>query len=120
MPRITTRYCEVCTKLVELSSEYGPSRKVYHDPTPKDLYRERIFHYDGVERHGTAPTAPMRRIYVGDGQNKRPIGHICEKGHVALDEGTYPEPDGETHVFTKRWPTSVICRATGEVAPTQE
>ena len=121
MPRVTNEYCEVCARLVDLSREYGPKRKVYPAPTARDIYREHILSYDGVEPLASRPREPMKRLYVRDSGVNKAIGHICEWGHVNLEEGAFPEPDGgEAHVITRHWPPSVICRATGEVVPTRQ
>ena len=120
MPRSSTIHCPVCTSLDKLSKDHGPRRKVYPDPRPSDIYRERVFHYDGVEALGSPSLEPVKRLYVRDAGINRAVRYICDQGHVTLDKGAYPAPAGKVHVVTKMWPPSVICRATGEVVAAWE
>ena len=120
MPRSSTIQCPVCTSLDKLSKDYGPRRKVYPDPCPSDIHRKGVFSYGGVEALGRPSFEPVKRLYVREAGVNRPVGHICEKGHVTLDQGASPAAAGEVHIVTKTWPPSVICRATGEVLPAWE
>ena len=120
MPRSSTIQCPVCTSLDKLSKDYGPRRKVYPDPCPSDIHRKGVFSYGGVEALGSPSFEPVKRLYVRESGVNRPVGHICEKGHVTLDQGAFPAPEGDVHVVTKTWPPSVICRATGEVVAAWE
>ena len=99
-----------------LSREYGPQRKRYDDERPGGWRRTYTFDYSGIGRLGKNSLEPMKRLYVREGGVNRPVGHICEQGHVVLDQ----PPEGPAHVVTKTWPPKVVCTVTGEVVSTGE
>ena len=116
MPRSTAMNCPVCTSLHRLDEEYGPKRRRYEEEARGGWRRITSFTYDGVERLGSSRPEPMKRLYVREGGVNRPVGYICDRGHVVLDE----PPEGAAHVVTRTWPPLVICTATGEVVSTRE
>ena len=120
MPRSSIIQCPIWTSLDILSKDYGPRRKVYPHPCTSDIYRERVFRHGGVEALGSPSFEPVKRLYVREAGVNRPVGYICDQGHVTLDQGAFPAPAGEVHVVTKTWPPSVICRATGDVVAAWE
>ena len=114
MPRSATMTCPVCTRLYDLNKEYGPNRRRYEEERPGGWRRTVTFGYAGVEPLGSPRMEPMKRLYVREGGVNRAVGHICDHGHVLLDQ----PPEGPAHVVTRTWPPAVVCNATGEVVKT--
>ena len=116
MPRSTAINCPVCTSLHRLNEVYGPRRQRYEEETAGCWRRTASFAYGGVERLGSSGPESMKRLYVREAGVNRPVGYICDRGHVALDE----PPQVAAHVVTREWPPHVICNVTGEVVATRE
>ena len=68
--------------------------------------------------NGYGVRGPMKRLYVREGGMNKAVGHICENGHVSLDEESSSSP--LEHILTKAWPPLVICTVTGAVVSTVE
>ena len=108
MPRNDTKFCGPCKALQKVSAEYRPRTSRYHRCDHPDIRAD----YAGIPALGASPTSQrMKRLYIREGQVNKPVGYICDHGHVELDE----PPAGPAHVQVPVSPPKWVCMANGEV-----
>ena len=110
MPKSDTRLCGTCKALQMVMLDYRPRTAHYHQcdvPTHREIRAD----YAGLPPLVPASIQKMKRLYVRDGQINKPVGYICDQGHVELDD-PLPVPK---HVQIPVLPAKWVCMATGEV-----
>ena len=114
MPRSDSRFCKVCESLRKVSNQYQPrtSQVQRCNECGQTDYRARgQIKYAGIVMLAPGRDNAMRRLYIREGQVNKPIGYICDTGHVALDEPL----EGPHHVSIPVYPPRAVCLDTGEV-----
>ena len=107
MPRNNTKFCQSCRALGAVSDQYRSRTERYHRCDHPDIRTS----YAGLPPGLSASFSPMKRLYVREGQVNKPVGYICDQGHVELDV----PPVGPRHVEIPVMPAKWVCMATGEV-----